>query len=149
MTYSVKSGVQVDLGRIAGAVPFRSSTVNYGNGITAIDGVVLDSEGKPVAGAFVVASVTTAKGGRPLFISDPTGKDGTFMLRVHDAGTYYLKVRSMYGGGPPVPGEMIGVYGEKQPAAVTIGKGDRLRGFTIRVTNFAGRGPQKGANGFP
>ena len=145
INYSVRNNVQVDLGKIAGAAPFRSSSVNYGNGISSIGGVVLDNAREPVAGAFVIASISAAKGVRPLFIAEPTGKDGSFILRVQDAGTYYLKVRSVFGGGPPLPGEMIGMYGDKQPEPITVKKGEKLTGFTIKVTNFAGRGLQKGA----
>jgi hypothetical protein len=145
LTYVVKSDAQLNLGKIAKGVPFKSSTVNYGDGITSIAGTVLENEGKPVADALVFAFVSAATVGRPLFTSDPTGKDGKFLLRFHDSGTYYLKVRSVYGGGPPVTGEKIGGYREMEPVAVTVKKGERLTGFTMKVTNFAGRGPQKGA----
>lgn len=145
ITYNVKSSSSIDLGKIAKAVTFKSNTVNYGKGTTAIEGVVLDDEGKPVEGAFVFAFVSAIKVGRPLFTSDPTGKDGKFILRVHDSGKYYLKVRSMYGGGPPVAGELIGNYGEKEPLAVSVQKGDRMTGLTIKVRKFPGRGPQAGA----
>ncbi len=144
LTYSVKSNSTIDVGKLAKAVPFKISTVNYGKGITAFEGVVLDDEGKPVENAFVFAFVSAAKVGRPLFTSDPTGRDGKFILRVHDSGRYYLKVRSMYGGGPPVAGEIIGNYGEKEPLAVSIQKGNRLTGLAIKVKKFPGRGPQSG-----
>jgi hypothetical protein len=39
---------------------------------------------------------------------------------------------------------MIGIYGVKQPAAVTVKKGERLTGFTMKMSNFSGRGPQMG-----
>ena len=135
--YSVKGATQIDLGRMAKAVPFKSSTVNYGKGITAIEGTVLDAEGKPVENAFVFAFVSAAAVGRPLFVSDPTGRDGKFILRVSDGGKFFLKARSVYGGGPPVAGEIIGEYGEKEPVAVTVSKGERLGGFVIKVSKFA------------
>lgn len=144
ITYNVRSNTPIDLGKIAKAVPFKSNTVNYGKGITAFEGIVLDDEGKPVESVFVFAFVSATKVGRPLFTSDPTGKDGKFILRVHDGGKYYLKVRSMYGGGPPVAGEIIGNYGEKEPLAVSVQKEDRLTGLTIKVRKFPGRGPQAG-----
>jgi hypothetical protein len=144
LTYNVRSNAPINLGKIARAVPFKSSTASYGKGITAIEGTVLDDEGKPVEGAFVFAFVSATKVGRPLFTSDPTGKDGKFILRVNDSGKYYLKVRSMYGGGPPVAGEIIGNYGEKEPLAVSVQKGDRLTGLSIKVRKFLGRGPRAG-----
>jgi hypothetical protein len=140
--YSVKNNAQTDLGKIAKAIPFKSSTVDYGKGVTAIEGVILDGEGKPVESALVLAFVSAATVGRPLFTSDHTGKDGKFILRVHDSGTYYLKVRSVYGGGPPVAGEIIGTFGEKEPLAVSVQKGARVTGLIIRVKKFPGRGPQ-------
>jgi len=142
VAYSVKNNEQINLGKIAGALPFKSDTANFGKGISAIEGVVLDKGGNPVSGVFVVAFVSATMSRRPLFISDPTGKDGSFILRVHDSGAYFLKVRSMYGGGPPVPGEMIGIYGGKQPVAVSVKKGERLTGVTIIMSNFSGRGPR-------
>ncbi len=145
LTYNIKRNASIYLGKVAKAVPFKSSTVNYGKGITAIEGVVLDDEGKPVENALVFAFVSAAKVGRPLFTSDPTGKEGKFILRVHDSGIYYLKMRSVYGGGPPVAGEIIGNYGEKEPLAVSVQKGERLTGILIKVRKFPGRGPQAGA----
>ena len=146
LTYSVKNNERVDLGKIAKASPFKRITVNYGKGITAIEGIILDGEGKPVEGAYVFAFASPATVGRPLLASDPTSKDGRFILRVHDSGTYYLKARSTYGGGPPVPGESIGEYGEKEPMAVTMKKkGDQLRRICHEDEEIRRRrGPQAG-----
>lgn len=140
--YSIKGTAQVDLGRMAKAMPFKSSTVNYGKGITAIEGTVLTMDGKPVENAFVFGFISAAAVGRPLFASDPTGKDGTFILRVSDGGKYFLKARSGYGGGPPVAGEFVGEFGEKEPVAVTVNRGERLSGLAIKVRKFGGRGPR-------
>jgi hypothetical protein len=144
VVYEVRGEGRVDLGAISGGEPFRSSTVNYGEGVTAMEGVVRDMEGKPVSGALVLAFVSAARGVRPLFTSEPTGKDGAFIIRVHDGGSYFLKVRSIYGGGPPVAGEKVGIFGANQPEAVTVKKGERLNGLTIRVSGFPGKGPQRG-----
>jgi hypothetical protein len=140
--YSIKSSAQVDLGRMAKAVSFKSSTVNYGKGITAMEGTVLTMDGKPVENAFVFGFISGAAVGRPLFASDPTGKDGRFILRVSDGGKFFLKARSGYGGGPPVAGEFVGDFGEKEPLAVTVNRGDRLSGLVIKVRKFGGRGPR-------
>ncbi len=142
MAFGVTGAAQVDLGRMARAVPFKSSLVNYGKGITAIEGTVLTMEGNPVENAFVFAFASSATIGRPLFASDPTGKDGRFILRVSDGGNYFLRARSIYGGGPPVAGEFVGDFGEKEPVAVTVNRGDRLSGYVIKVRKFAGRGPR-------
>ncbi len=139
--YTVKEDSRQDVGKMATAVPFHREGVSYGVGVTSVEGVILDADGKPVADALVFAFVSAAAVGRPLYASDTTGKDGKFILRVSDAGKYFLKVRSVYGGGPPVKGEMIGDYGEKEPVAVTLIKGDRVTGVVIKVRRFPGRGP--------
>lgn len=140
--YTVKAEGRLDLGKMATAIPFHRDVVTHGKGITAVEGLILDADGKPVPDALVFAFVSAAAVGRPLYASDMTGKDGKFILRVNDAGKYFLKVRSVYGGGPPVKGEMIGDYGEKEPVAVTLVKGDRVTGIVIKVRRFPGRGPQ-------
>lgn len=147
--YDVKAGQHLELGRLPGAVPFRGLAAGYGSGITAIEGSVLDAEGRPVENAHVFAFVSAAAVGRPLFVAEPTGKDGKFILRVADGGSYFLKVRSAYGGGPPVAGETVGSFGEKAPAAVTVKKGERVRNIVITVVKFAGRGPQAAAKPQP
>ena len=60
-------------------------------------------------------------------------------LRVHDSGNYYLRVRSVYGGGPPAIGEIIGVYGEKKPIPVMARKGEKVQGVNISVRRFYGK----------
>lgn len=142
--YTVLAGISLDVGRLGDAIPFESSTVNYGKGITAVEGVVLDQEGKPVEKAHVLA-FTSANGGRPLYAASPTGKDGKFILRVADGGSYFLKVRSSYGGAPSAAGQMAASFAEKAPAVVTLKKGERQGGITIQVVKFAGRGKQPAA----
>lgn len=140
--YIIKQGLKTDIGVISEAAPFKRSVVKFGDGITAIEGTVLDSAGKPVEGALVFAFLSPAMVGRPLFASDRTGKDGKYILRVHEGGKYYLRVRSVYGGGPPKAGEIIGDYGEKEPVAVTIKSGEKIRGVNIKVRRFTERGPK-------
>ena len=147
--YEVQADARMDLGVMAKGVPFKSSTVSYGKDVTDIEGVVLDKESKPVAGALVLAFASPSRGVKPLFTSEPIGKDGSFIIRVHDSGLFYLKVRSMYGGGPPVTGEMVGMYGDRQPMAITVKKGERQSGLAIRTTTFPGKGPQPGPVDMP
>ena len=141
-SFHLAAGGMLDLGRVAQAIPFRKSVFTNAKGVTAIEGVILDTNGKPVEDALVFAFLSSSTVGRPLFASDATGKDGRFVLRVHDGGTFFLKVRSVYGGGPPSAGETIGDYGEKEPVSVTVAKGERRTGLTIKVRTFPGRGPK-------
>jgi hypothetical protein len=146
-SYTVKNGETIDLGLIAGAVPFQKRTAMPGSEITAIEGTVLNNKGKAVEGAMVLAQLTPLMQGRhPLFTSGRTGKDGHYILKVHDGGSYYLRVRSMHDKGPPAAGEMIGAYtyGGKEPVAVVVNKGQVIKGIDITVVPFAGQGAAKG-----
>ncbi len=138
-TYLVRNGVKNDIGKITEALPFQKTAVNVGVEITAIEGTILDAEGRPVEGAIVFAYRVSTMVGKPLFASERTGKDGHYTLRVYDNGNYYLRVRSVYGGGPPAIGEVIGVYGEKDPVAVSTRRGEKVRGVNISVRKFYGK----------
>jgi len=138
--YTVEEGKKIDVGVIAEATPFRKGSVKYDDGITAIEGVIIDGENKPVQGALVFAFLTPSMVGRPLFASERTGQDGKYILRVYEGGSYYLRVRSLYGGGPPAAGEIIGSYGMEEPVAVAVKSGEKVKDITIKVKRFAGRG---------
>jgi hypothetical protein len=143
-SYVVKNGETVELGVISGAVPFQKRTLMPGAEITAIEGTVFDNEGKAVEGALVLAQLIPLSAGRhPLFTSERTAKDGHYILKVHDGGNYYLRVRSMHDKGPPAAGEMIGAYGGKEPLAVAVKKGQVIKSVDITVVQFTGRGPDK------
>jgi len=141
--YIIKAGEKKDIGVVSEAVPFKRSTVKFGDGITAVEGTVLDTEGMPVEGALVFAYTTPEMIGRPVFVSERTGKDGKYILRVYDGGNYYLKVRDVYGGGPPVKGAVIGSYGQEKAVPVIIRKGEITKGIDIKVIRFPGPGPKK------
>jgi hypothetical protein len=124
------------------ATPFNSASLAK-EGLTAIEGTVLDVDGKPVEGILVFAFTTQTIVGRPLFVSDRTGKDGKYRLRVAEGGTYYLRLRENYGGGPLKDSELKGVYGDKEPAsAIVIKSGEILKDIDIKAMRFQGRGPK-------
>ncbi len=134
----VKIGETVDLGAISGVVPFKR---HDGKGITAIEGTISDVNGNRIEGAIVFAYVSVTQIGIPMFVSERTGKDGKYRLAVAEGGTYYLRVRDIYGGGPPIPGSIIGRYGEKGPVAVEVKTGEVTKGIDIKVIKVPGRGP--------
>lgn len=145
---TVTKGTRLNIGVIAGAYPYSRGMMLSDKGITTIEGVVLDSKGKPVQWALVFASLTGVTQGRPLFVSERTGKDGKFLLRVHDGGTFYLRVRGLYGGGAPEDGELLSDVAGDQPAKVTLKREERLQGITLKVKPFPKRGPG-GSNNRP
>jgi hypothetical protein len=138
-SHIVKAGGSIDIGVISGVETFKGFSQE---GISGIEGVILDMNGKPIKGAIVAAFQIKTETRRPLFVSDLTDSDGKYFFRVAE-GTYYLKVRSGYGGGPPVAGEIIEGYGEKKPDAITVKKGEIIKGVNIKVVEFPGRGPKK------
>lgn len=147
--YQVKPGSVKDIGTVAEAVPYKNAIPKPG--MTAIEGQVLGSDGKPVKGVFVFAFLTPAMVGRPLFVSEKTNDDGKFLLRVSEGGKYYLKVKELYGGGPPRKGSVIGGYGDDIPKAVEVKNGTLVRGIKIAGSKFPGQGKsrEQGDSGIP
>jgi len=138
--YQVKKGEKLDIGVLSEAVPYKKADVK--EGITAVEGYVLDGQGRPVEGALVFAFATSTIVGKPLFVSERTAKDGKYLLRVHEGGSFYLKIRSTYGGGPPVAHEVLDSY-VQEPAAllkVTVKTGEIAKGINLKGMEFPGRG---------
>jgi len=101
-------------------------------GHTRIRGRVLDVEGKPVAGIKALLYVDSAMLDRPLYVSQPTGTDGTFILSFPEGGTYYLAARDKLGG-TPAPGELYGRYQGGGDASIHVVSGKEKSGVEIRV----------------
>ena len=142
--YEVKAGERTDIGTIAGAAVLKAESITNRPVATAIEGIVVNMEGKPVSDAVVVAFLNPNVQSKPLFVSEKTGDDGKYVLRL-TAGTYYLRVRNRFASGPPEPGQIVGYYGEGTPAAVTIKDGETLKGIDFKVILFPGRGPFSGS----
>lgn len=127
------------------AFPFTPGMVQREKGITSIEGVVLDNEGSPVEKALVFVYLSEQAMGRPTFISERTDKNGRYVLRVHDGGTFYLKVRSVYGGGAPQEGEFLNITNEFTPHKVSLEKHQKLKGVTLKVLKFSRPGSGSGS----
>lgn len=139
--YQVGRGEQTDVGILAGAAPYKAETGVLREGNTAIEGTVVNRDGQPVRGASVFAFISPAMVGKPVFVSDKTGSDGRFVLRVWGSGNFFLKARDVYGGGPPKVGGVIGGYGDENPLPVAVKAGSITKGITVKVGRFAGQGP--------
>ena len=139
--FSVTKGEKRDIGVITGVQSLQA--LSLAGGISGVEGTVLDLEGKPVEGAMVFAFMTPNVVGKPLFVSDRSSKEGKFLLRVHAGGTYYLKVRDSYGGGPPRGGAVLDGNKEEPLQKVTVKSGEITRGAVLKGRTFPGRGPNK------
>lgn len=144
--YTLAPGETRDIGKLAEAVPFDPTLIQASSkGITAIEGRIVGEDGKPVAGVPVFAFTTPATLGRPLFASERSDRDGRFLLRVHEGGTYYLKVRGRYGGGQPDQDSVLDGEKDEQLAAVTVATGEISRGVLHKA--FTLRGPKSKRKG--
>lgn len=134
--YVVTKNQKTDVGVISEAVVYKKKTTNIEKNITAIEGTVVDSVGKPVAGAIAFAFLTSKIIGKPAFVSERTGDDGKYLLKVSQGGTYFIKIRTTLKGSHPEAGEVIGVFGKDKPEALTLKTGEVLRGINIVGTAF-------------
>ncbi len=142
--YIVQAGSSIDIGLVS-AAPLKPERLLSHAVTTSIEGVVKGKGGKPVADAVVAAFVTPVMQGRPLFVSEKTGKDGKYILRV-PPGTYFLRARNAFASGPPQEGQIVGYFGEGEAAPVTVKERERKKGTNINVVLFPGRGPFSEAN---
>jgi hypothetical protein len=138
--YLIEHGKHYDVGTFSGAIPMRAEDFVKSNITTAIKGIIMDMNGDPFKGAVVVAFIKPTVGGKPLFISSSSDKDGKYTLPL-TAGTYYLRVRNSFAAGPPQPGQIVGYYGDGRPAPVSLEEGKILKGINFSVIKFPGRGP--------
>jgi hypothetical protein len=138
---TVTSGAKLNLGILTRVFMWTPEMITRDKGITSIEGVVTDMGGKPLERALVFAYLSKEVTGRPVFISERTDKNGRYLLRVHDGGTFFLKVRSVYGGGVPEAGEFLNITEEFKPFWVTLKKDQKLQGINLQVKKFQKRGP--------
>jgi hypothetical protein len=136
----VSAGAKLNLGLLNKSFVWSPKMVMEAKDITAVEGVVASIEGKPVGGAIVFAYLNPAAVGRPAFVSDRTDKTGKYQLRVYEGGTYYLKVRSVIGGGAPEAGEYQSATKEFVPVEVNLKKGEKLKDVALKVAAFSGKG---------
>jgi hypothetical protein len=134
--YAIKKNGNTDIGVIAEAVPFNNESYTLYPGITAIEGKIVDEQGKPVSGAMAFAYPSPDMTGKPLFTSDRTGRDGSYSLRVSEGGRFYIKIRNTSVGGHPVDGEILGEYGKEKPEQVAVKTGEIKKAVNIIGKRF-------------
>ncbi len=136
--YVIENGGTVDIGKVADAIPFKRMVPKAGTGIS---GTITDMKGVPIERAIVFAYLSETMTGLPPFTSYKTGKDGKYFIGMNKGGKYFLRVRDIYGGGPPVDGSLIGEYGEEEPAAVTVTLGKVTGSVDIKIVRHFKPGP--------
>ncbi len=101
-------------------------------GQTNIHGRILNAVGSPVAGVRVLLYTDGMMLNRPLYVSQPSGADGTYVLSFPQGGTYYLAARDKLGGAPG-PGELYGRFTGSQDSSIQIETGQSLSGIDLLV----------------
>jgi hypothetical protein len=130
-TFPVRSGETTDIGSIAEVVPFKKHVGEATDVITSIEGKIVNPAGKPVPGAIVFAFASKNLVGKPLYVSERTDSDGSYVLKVAKGGDYFLKSRTSLSGGKPNLGELSGFYGSGSPKPVTVKTGEKVEGILI------------------
>lgn len=101
-------------------------------GETSISGKVVDANGQPVGGVWVLLYSDPMMLNRPLYVSQPSAADGSFVLSFPNGGTYFLAARDTLGG-PPAPGQLYGRYLGSRDSSVRLLSGQKLSGIELLV----------------
>lgn len=123
-----------NIGTIKGIITFDPAKHLYRGPVTSIEGIVLLPDNKPAEHAIVFAYDNAEMSGSPKYASDPSDKDGKYVLKLGKGGRYYLRVRGGYGGGRPVAGSITG-GGVATGVNVTLGK--TVKGINITGAIFS------------
>lgn len=108
-TFSIDQGRDIDVGIINGFSPDKF--IRRADFFT-VNGIVRDENGAPFPGVIVLGK-SQLNIPRPGFISERTGEDGFYNLKLPAGGVYFLVSRETIAGGRPHPGNYVGTYGIK------------------------------------
>ncbi len=105
---------------------------------TVISGRVLDANGKPAFGAFIIAYRNHfQKQLPPDYGSTGTDASGKYSLFLDEGGKFVVGAR-MNAKEPPAPGEPIGFYRNDRETPLEIATGASLENIDITLAPFAG-----------
>lgn len=110
--FEVVEGQDSDIGVLTGSGSESFPDIeNY----YSVQGTITDKDGKPFEGALILVREQLTIP-RPLFISERTGADGKYTLKIPAGQSVFLVVReSLVNVGRPRPGNFVGTYGAKAP----------------------------------
>ncbi|MEW6087686.1 MAG: hypothetical protein AB1498_05225 [bacterium] len=110
------------------------SQTNYATP-TRIEGIVIDMDGKPMAGIRVFASrhkMLMLMGGKPDFISNVTKEDGRYTINLTEDGVFYLGARDFIGRAPKT-NEIFGYYFGTEDHSIVIKKNTVYKNIVIKA----------------
>lgn len=134
---TVKPGEFATVDLSVAALPGKFLLAPYANlkGDMGITGKVLKEDGKPVAGAYVMAYTRKDRMGRPAFLSKPTNQDGEYAIYPTRPGTYYVAARTDYGD-LPKKGEPYGTYDKDPEHKIEVKEKTVLTGIDVTMKKF-------------
>jgi hypothetical protein len=148
--YVVKRGKVTKIGALRHASVFKSPITKTTTGTipdtenTAITGMLKALDGTPLFNAIVLVYDNQEIKGKPIYVSQPTGKDGKYIVKIDKEGTYFVAVRVEYGGGRLKTGDISGTYGGKMAEPVVVREMVVTKGIDIQVkkSQFDSRRPE-------
>jgi len=132
---TVERGVTLNADIELLALPSREKQARFLTKFAKIEGVVIDAEGAPLSGMRAALYENRNMLGEPIFLSEPTGSDGTFTISTSLTGKFYLGVRQLIGA-PPSSGELVGFAEGPDEGRFDLTPGGTTGGINItaRVT---------------
>jgi hypothetical protein len=118
---------------IAQPMLMREGTLTSGE--TGFSGLLVDSDNKPLPGAFVIAYPDSAFQRMPEATSPAVGNDGLFQLYVERLGQWCLAARTRTRG-QPIAGEPYGKLGVQQAGCRNAVSGQIIDVGLIRLTPY-------------
>lgn len=125
--------VDFTLQGIAQPMLMREGTLTSGD--TGFTGTLINAEGQPLAGAFVIAYPDTDFQRMPEATSPAVGEDGRFRLYVDRPGLWCLAARTRTRG-QPIAGEPYGTLGGKEKSCRETVAGQLIDVGTIQLTPY-------------
>jgi hypothetical protein len=128
--------VNLVLQGIAQPMLMREGTLTSGD--TGFTGLLIDAEGQPLTGAFVIAYPEADFQRMPSATSPAVGADGRFHLYVERTGQWCLAARTRTRG-QPITGEPYGLLNIKESGCLNTMSGQVIDIGTIQLTPYRQR----------
>lgn len=128
-SFVVKVGEKVEAGALSGVMPTAFPELEH---YFTVQGMVTDENGKPFANAVVLVK-RDIKTPKPVYVSEKTGADGLFRLRLPPGASYYLVAKETLSVGRPAAGSYLGTFGGETPVALSGKENEVLSGKDIKM----------------
>jgi len=106
------------------------------SGTQGITGRIMHRDGSPAANAYAFAYKDSRMAGKPDYVSEWTGKDGSYVIYVHEPGVYYVGARTGFKG-VPRPDEPYGRYETNPSHSVDVPDLVFVEGVDIILKRFS------------